>query len=364
MVIVTVVFVVYFVFVAALLAGWNRRPDVPSPSGGREPRISIIVPVRNEERNLGALLDSLAALEDRNFEVIVVDDHSEDETVRIVTEASRQGLRLIPNEGHGKKSAITTGVRSARGSIIAVTDGDCRVAPGWLKEIRRHFHDPRRMLVFGGVRLEGDESFFHKLQEIEFASLMGSGAATALLGVPTMCNGANMAFRKKAFREVGGYQGNLFIPSGDDEFLMRKIRKRFPAGVGFMRSQDALVTTRVQPDLRSLLNQRIRWASKWKYNSSVLARLTAVFVVGLQVAAVVNLCLIFTPAVRLALFLLSVKLILEGAFLLQVCRFSRVSWRWTAFFALQVLYPPYVIGVSIASFFYGFEWKKRIFKPQ
>jgi hypothetical protein len=198
---------------------------------------------------------------------------------------------------------------------------------------------------------------------MEFASLIGSGAATAALGAPTMCNGANMAFRKKVFSEVKGYDGNLSIPSGDDEFLMRKIHKRYPDGIMFMNSDETVVTTMAQPDLHSFVNQRIRWASKWRHNSSLWSQMLAVAVIIFQLAFIANWFFIFTPMILQSLFYMTVKMILEAAFLLQVCRFLGTRWKWLSFLSLQFIYPFYVPAIGIASFFRPFEWKHRIFKP-
>jgi hypothetical protein len=86
-------------------------------------------------------------------------------------------------------------------------------------------------------------------------------------------------------------------------------------------------------------------------------------VILFQVAFIANWFLIFTPFILQSLFYIAIKIILEAAFLLQVCRFLKIRWKWLTFFSLQVIYPFYVIGIGAASFFRPFEWKHRIFKP-
>lgn len=365
MVVLTGVFIVYFLLLIVLLAGWKRAVSTPPESPqGKEPYISVIIPVRNEEMTIANLLKDLAAQEYKNFEVVVVNDDSEDETLWVVSTFGMRNLNVIHSKGKGKKAAISTGVEAARGTIVITTDADCSVGPEWLKHIRAQFREQKVMMAFGGVRMDSTPTFFDALQAIEFASLIGSGAATAALGLPTMCNGANLAFRKKVFSEVKGYQDNADIPSGDDEFLLRKVHRLYPEGVRFIASRDATVTTASQPTPAAFFNQRIRWASKWKYNSSRMAQAIAVLVVLFQLAFVANLVLLFTPLIVHALFLLTIKIILEAAILLQVCSFLRVRWDWLAFFTLQLVYPFYVIGVAISSFFRPFEWKHRLYKPE
>lgn len=361
------VFVVYYLLLVLLLAGWKRasvRQKGQFHGGGKQPLISVVIPVRNEALNVWNVLMSLAQQEYKHFEIIVVNDASEDETLWVAKHAGLENLHVLQNRGAGKKEALATGIRVAKGSIIATTDADCSLCPRWLTVIREEFKDRAVMMAFGAVRLEGDHSWFSIFQEIEFSSLIGSGASTAGLGIPTLCNGANLAFRKKAFLEVKGYDDNVRIPSGDDEFLMRKIHRRYPLGIRFMSDPGSVVTTKPQADLGSFIHQRIRWASKWRYNSSPFASSLAVFILVLQIAFTANWFYVFSPSILHAFFLLAIKMILEAAFLLQVCRFLGTSWNWLGFFGLQIIYPIYVLAIGGASFLVPFRWKNRIFKPR
>lgn len=364
MVVLATVFIFYFLLLITLLAGWKLAMQKrETPLKGRGQLISVIIPVRNEALNIGNLLNDLLLQEFRKFEIIVVNDHSEDETLSVLSKFDLNNLKIINNKGNGKKTAISTAIKAAKGSLIVTTDADCSLSSGWLKHIHEQFRDKKIMMAFGGVRLRGERSFFSSLQQMEFASLIGSGAATAALGLPTMCNGANLAFRKKVFLEVKGYQDNLGIPSGDDEFLMRKIQNRYPKSIHFMNHQEAVVTTRAESSLEGFFHQRIRWASKWRFNASLLTRLLAVFIVLIQISFLVNLIFIFTPFHLQSMFILVLKMIMETTFLLQVCHFMYTRWNWPAFFALQLIYPLYVITVATGSFFLPFNWKNRIFKP-
>ncbi|MEX2235806.1 MAG: glycosyltransferase, partial [Cyclobacteriaceae bacterium] len=248
MVVLTCIFILYFLLIAIFLVGWKRAmQEKTDPLPSKDPLISVVIPVRNEEMTIGNLLTDLSQQEYKSFEIIVVNDDSEDETLWMVSRFKMKNLRVLHNNGKGKKAAISTGIRSAKGSIVVTTDADCSVSPQWLTHIREQFRNPRTMMAFGGVRMEGSSSFFDCLQAMEFSSLIGSGASTAALGVPTLCNGANLAFRKKAFTEVKGYDDNINIPSGDDEFFMRKIQKCHPGSIHFMNSPETVVATRSQP---------------------------------------------------------------------------------------------------------------------
>ena len=199
-----------------------------------QPKISLIIPARNEETNIGKLL---AALSNQSYpkeltEIIVVDDHSTDNTATIVQQFPFAKLIQLKEDAINsyKKKAIEKGIAEATGELIVTTDADCNVNPGWLRAINSSFSDESVKMSFGAVRIQSDQTIFSRLQALEFSSLIGSGASTAAFGFPTMCNGANLAFTKEAFLQTNGYTGNEQIASGDDEFLMRKIEAK--SGIG------------------------------------------------------------------------------------------------------------------------------------
>ena len=108
-----------------------------------------------------------------------------------------------------------------------------------------------------------------------------------------MCNGANLAYTKKAFTEVGGFTGIDNIASGDDMLLMHKIYKLYPDKVMFLKSKDAIVQTAPVNSVKDFFNQRIRWASKAdKYDDK------RIFVVLLLVY-VVNVLLLVLPVIAI-----------------------------------------------------------------
>jgi poly-beta-1,6-N-acetyl-D-glucosamine synthase len=355
----------YCALLVALHSGWQRAirlgNNPPSPF---YPFISVVIPFRNEQGNIQAILNDLRAQDYSNYEVILVNDHSTDESVSIAERHRFANVSIVENRQVGKKGALATGIALAHGEIIATTDCDCRVGPLWLESIRKTICDTKLNLVFGAVFIDPKSSVFETLQSVEFASLIGSGAATAGLGFPTMCNGANLAFRKEAFHTVGGYRGNEHIASGDDEFLLRKILATFPESVGFIPYKEAAVRTRPAKSLGSFFNQRLRWAGKWRHNSSAIAMGLAFFILLTQLAVFgAILSLINTINYSIIILILS-KTFLEGALISRVCRFCKIRMSWGAFFLLQILYPLYVLSVGITSNFISPVWKGRVVKTE
>jgi len=267
----------------------------------------------------------------------------------------------LPAGKEGKKQAIALGVELAGGEFIITTDADCRFSKHWLQSILLSFHHVNARMVFGGVRMKDDTSFFSRIQALEFCSLIGTGAAMAGLGIPVLCNGANMAFLKSAFLEVNGYEGNLGIASGDDEFLMHKINQRYPGSIYFQAEGHSVVETRPLASLREFVDQRLRWAGKWKHSQSGISQVAAVFILLVQVSFVF---LWFAPLLDwisrpFILWLIVVKMIFEFTFLYQVGTFLGVKQRPFYFLALQFLYPLYVIFIGVISLFASPVWKGR-----
>lgn len=355
----------YFLFLIVLLFGWWRMRSQKAPAAVENQKISVVVAMRNEASAIQDLLKSLLKQDYTNYEIILVDDHSSDNTKEVIQTFKRDNpegagkIRLMRNHGTGKKAALTSGVIAAVGDIIATTDADAVVPPQWLSYINTTFSSDKIQFVLGGVALQQDGSLFSDMQAIEFSSLIGTTAATAAIGIPTMANGANMAYRKSAFEEVGGYHDNMHIPSGDDEFLLRKIAAKHPDSVRFMNEPSTMVRTKTVGTWSEFFNQRVRWAGKWRYNTSLLTMFVAVYVFLVQLAIALAFLQLPVSGWIPVLSLLLTRFVLEAVLLFNVCRFSGVRWDWRAFVALQVAYPFYVLMVSIAAQFMTYTWKDR-----
>ncbi len=364
------VFGLYFVAMLLLLTGWQQAlagKSLLRPEAFSFRKITIVIPFRNEEACIANVIHDIIGQDYRpeSVEVILVDDHSADRSSEIVTRSisGRMQFRCVslPEGKEGKKQAITQGIELAGGEFIITTDADCRFSKHWLQSMLLSFHDVNARMVFGGVRMKDDKSFFSKIQALEFCSLIGAGAAMAGLGIPVLCNGANLAFLKSAFLEVNGYEGNMGIASGDDEFLMDKINRRYPGSISFQAEGHSVVETRPMKSLSEFVDQRLRWAGKWKHSVSGISQLTAVFILVVQASLLV---LWFAPLLNwisglLAILLIAVKMIFEFTFLFQVSTFLRVKQRPFHFLALQFLYPFYVIYIGLASLVISPAWKGR-----
>ena len=354
MIIVAIIcFGLYAAFIFVLLIGLQSKPR---RQDDLQRSITVVIPVRNEEENILDLLQDLNRQHYRNFDVIVVDDHSEDDTRSRIQGMSDPRVTLITNQGVGKKSAITTGVAVATGEIIATTDGDCRVHEDWVTSVNDCFNLSQTDMAIGSVVVDETNNLFSKMQQLEFASLVGTAVSTLEIRFPMMCNGANLAYRKIAFGRAGGYNDNLHIPSGDDEFLMRKIFAANPRGIVY--NPGPAVRTKAQPTLSAFFQQRLRWAGKWRFNSSVGTRLVAVFILVIQAMFIYGFYRMMRgDLVFVSLILL--KLLVEYVALKRFAKFLNIRFHDLSFLLLQLCYPFYVTFVGIVSLFKPYSWKGR-----
>jgi cellulose synthase/poly-beta-1,6-N-acetylglucosamine synthase-like glycosyltransferase len=259
-------FTAYSLLVLYYWFNWRTVPVTGLPAGTRLTNISVVIPARDEEENIGQLL---AALKSQTYpaelyEVIVVDDQSTDKTAEVVK--SFAGVKLISLKEEGinsyKKKAIETGIAAASGELIVTTDADCVPGPEWLKMIAGYAADKNAVFITAPVAIVCNSSVLQLFQAMDFMVLQAITGAVVHHKQLSMCNGANIAYSKKVFGEVNGFAGIDHIASGDDMLLMHKIWQQHPDGVFYLKSKEAIVSTQPQKTWKAFFDQRIRWASK------------------------------------------------------------------------------------------------------
>lgn len=245
---------------------WNKGNEGASNEGVTLDGISVVVPARNADRTMVPLLQDLFAQDvpKERIEVIVVDDHSEDDTAGVVRAMMPRWpqLKLISAPEPGKKAAITAGVAASQYDIMVLTDADARCGSSRARMIAERMVAGGVDLLILPVRTIGERSFLGRLQEEEQAALAGMALGEAMLDRPGLAFGANLAFRKEAFHAVGGYTGDRFV-SGDDVFLVDRMRKAGRTIAGYADPR-ALVTVEAEGTWAGFIRQRIRWAGKMR----------------------------------------------------------------------------------------------------
>ncbi len=370
--------VLYVSLLLWLYAHWKRIPTAAgvTNSSGQLPSVTVVIPVRNEATTLPNLLHDLTKQtsgegEPLDFEVLVVDDASTDDTLARAADFQSANLRLrvlsleIPHGfiGSHKKLALQQAIGDTQSEVVVTTDGDCRMGTQWLSTIQQHFARHQPLLVSGPVTFTHERSLFERLQTIEFASLIGTGAACLQARYPTMGNGANLAFKRAAFLEVGGYADNLHVPSGDDEFLLQKIAERFPHRVSFLKQTEATVRTYAKPSIKEFYQQRKRWTSKWRLHRRYSVAVLAVFIFAYHLMVLLVIFSALTGQYSgwvLGLQLLP-KVALEYVFLRSVLALMNKRLPKSLFLLMQLIYSPYAVFFGLRANFGGYTWKNRAY---
>ena len=364
-------FIAYTIRILTYLYGWKKaiRSD-PGIKSSTVVSASVIIPVRNEEKRIKALLGDLQAqqIPDGAFEIIIVDDHSTDHTAAVVQSyaTGNAGTRLIElgADEYGKKAAIRRGVLEAAHEIIISTDGDCRAPGGWLGLMLEAIREPGARMVGGPVIIEPDKGFFRAMQSLEFLSLTGVSAASAGLGSPLMCNAANLAYLKEDYLQYleSGQQGSA---SGDDMFLMVWLKKMHPGSVRFITDPGAVIRTLPADSLQNFVMQRLRWVSKSRFYSDVHLVSTAllVFLVNACLFMAAVLCFLGSRWIGLFLILLGTKALIDGLFLFGVLKHFGKRELLLVFLPLELIYFMYVSIIGLAGQVTPYTWKGRHIKP-
>ncbi len=372
----SLVFGLYILLILACWITWNGL-TVPSKETqlSQLPAVSIVIAMRNEAENLPMLWESLLDQDypKEKIQLILVDDSSEDRSVEVaknLTALAEIDIKIIelPNlphfQGSFKKRALTIGIGQAEHPIIITTDADCTYDPQWLRSLLGKFQEQGSCLVSGPVAFLPNRLFGSALIDQEFAALIGIGASFLKWGYPNMCNGANLAFSKKAFVEVDGYQGYEQVISGDDEFLLYKIAQKFPGKVHF--AKDPRVVVRTLPPARwvDFMNQRKRWSGKWKFHRSTTTKALALFVFAFHLLWLLAFLLALSGSYPWSVLLVqgSIKLIAEGLFLQSVMKVQAKNLQVPWFLVGQLLYSWYAVFFGIFANIGGYTWKERSFK--
>lgn len=328
------------------------------------PAVTLIIPFRNEAKNIPNLSLNLKKLRYPNLHILLIDDHSEDASFEFLEKCfeGNTTIQILRSHLIGKKAALEFGVKMAAGEIILCSDADCVFPEFWVEKMVFAFQNPQVQLVAGVVMVEEKDDFLAVFQALDWASILLTTKYSFVKNKPLMCSGANLAYRKTAFEQVKGYEGNRDFASGDDEFLLKKILKKYGADACcYLSSGDVLVSTKPEPTWTALLNQRVRWASKWKAHASFSHALSAVAAFLTQAIWIGSLFLIFLGGKGLLAFGF-VWLIKIAAEKLSLGKVLRSLGRQPSMFAIMqtaVVHPFYVLRVGSGALSGKFTWKGR-----
>jgi cellulose synthase/poly-beta-1,6-N-acetylglucosamine synthase-like glycosyltransferase len=330
------------------------------------PNVSVVVAARNEEENIERCLRSILQVDypADKLEVIVADDGSTDRTPEIISKIKQEhnNLKVIRIESQinnlkGKANALAQAIAQTNGEFIFLTDADCEVPRTWIKGMLRHFDE--KTGVASGVTIIETGKIFYGMQSLDWAFLLSVAAAVGRLFKPVACIGNNMAFRKEAYIECGGYQ-NLKFSITEDFALFKAITENGKWGYAFPVDLETLVISKPVKTLKELYHQKKRWGTGG-LDTGLLG------IAVMSGGFIFHLLLILSPLLieKISSLLISLvlKFFIDGAFLFKTLKkFKKTSLlKYLPFFELY--YIIYVVVLPFVVFFGGKTvWKDRKYK--
>lgn len=377
-----VILLVYVFLILQLILGFNKVKSFEIIDTTPKTAFTIVVPFRNEAKNLPKLLGSISELNypHKMIEIILVDDFSTDNSERICIQWRMKhehlDTTLLENlhlSNSPKKDAIGRAMPIAKHDWVVTTDADCIVNKNWLLTLDNYIQSNSPEMIVGAVMYKAKNNWFHHLQQLDLMSLQAVTIGSFGIGKPFMCNGANFAYTKKFFAEIGGFGGISDQVSGDDVLLLQKAVNANPNKVHYLKNTDSIVKTKPENDLYKLFMQRVRWAGKSTGYKSSYAKFLAVIVLLMNLSLVLGLVYGFTQGGafpwcqfcgylhwKVFLGVCVIKYTVDYILLYKSNSYLRKG-KFFVPIASSVIYPIFSSLVGIYSLFGSFTWKGRKF---
>jgi 1,2-diacylglycerol 3-beta-glucosyltransferase len=331
---------------------------------GEQPRVTVLVCARDEERNIESCVRSLMAIRypADKLELLIVDDKSTDDTPQILRNwqariPNLKVLRTGPEIAHlrGKVNALTQGMDAATGEIVMITDADSHVPPEWVEEYLRYYRDDIGMVA--SITLLDSPNFFAGLQSIDWGYLLGISAACSNLKIPLSVIGNNMTVRKAAYESVGGYREIPFSVT-EDFALFKAIWHKKPWKIRYKISPELLVMSEATPDLPTWWRQKHRWV---KGGQGLKAIGWVIFILGLFGNGSMIVAPFFLPLWP-ALAIIAIKWLADLLIIFPVLAATR-KLELLKYFPIYELYLfLFVFSMPVMILQRNVKWKGRVYK--
>lgn len=257
---------VYYVFIYGKV---GRRKQAELSDSAKWPAVSVVICARNEYENLEKNLPLIAEQDYPNFEVVVVDDCSDDDSHLLLKrlKATYPHLRqtFIKKDDkfmHGKKLALTIGLKSALYETVILTDADCTPKSNlWLKHMVNAY-DEQAEVVLGYCGFESKAGFLNRLIRCDAFFIGLNYLGLALCGLPYMGVGRNLSYKRSLFFKNRGFAKHHNLVSGDDDLFVNEVARSRNTKVAI--SKDALLVTKPKSSMTAWIQQKIRHGTTYK----------------------------------------------------------------------------------------------------
>lgn len=371
---------IYVILIGGLNLGFDRVKPFELTDLKPKTRFTVIIPFRNEEKNLPELLQSVSTLNypKAYFQIIFVDDESADhsqalihnyfnEQLQTVYNGAQFDIKILPNvrtTASPKKDAITLGISKAKYEWIVTTDADSILPKYWLDAFDECIQKKDSNFIAAPVTYLQSDGFLKNFQHLDILSLQAATIGSFGIKKPFLCNGANLAYKKQLFRQVNGFHGNAKIASGDDVFLLEKATRLNPSKVDYLKCKQAVVSTKAVNSHSQLIEQRVRWAAKTSAYKNLFGKLSG-FVILLQNGLLI--CSIFLSAIGIVswkelFYLFLIKIGCDFLLIYKSTLFFDQKKPLLFYIPAALYYPFFSVYVAFIAFFKGYQWKGRRYR--
>ena len=331
-----------------------------SPKNLDTPPVSVIIAVRNGEKNINRLLNSLKnQTYNGEMEFIIVDDESTDKTVNIIQKFTQMDPRFKYLSSKGgdqkltyKKRALDSGIKNAQFEHLLFTDIDCIIQYLWVENMMLSFTNETDYLIGYSEAVDATTSA-SKFQKADFFMLLSAARGMANNKSAWACTGQNQGYRKSLYSAVGGFSQITEQLQGDDSLFLLLCRKAKNINVNFANSPGSFVISRPELTWIAFLKQRIRWAGDskvfWKFNLPFYFTSIATFILnmGIIVMPLIYGFTIFLDSWYMNILL--IKFIAEYILIIMGGKAFHRQFSLINFLQWYIIQPLYVAVVSVGS---------------
>ncbi len=351
----TIIFLIYSLLIYSALNKLLRLEKLNTA----ELTLSVVIAAKNEAKNIPSLI---SALKQQNysadlFEVIIVDDNSNDNTFEVVKSniAELSNFKVIHAEEKNypaKKGALDIGIKHASNPYIVITDADCIPSPDWLRSFAGKFSQGNDF-VFGIAPYRQTKSFVNKIAAFENLRAHMIMFAFAKLGFPYSAAARSFGFSLSAFEKIKGYENTTETVSGDDDLLLREAVKN-GMKIGLVTAENAFVFTDTKQTYKEYKNQKLRHTSTSHHYSLKIKILMALWHISNIVLLLSAILIFYNSVFFLPVFL---KLIID-LFLINIFQ-NNFGYKFNLFevIPLQIIYEIQLIYFFILAKKFSAKWQ-------
>lgn len=343
----------------------NERSFVGA-SANDLPALTVIVPFRNEALNLSERIQSLLQQDypESKLRVLLINDHSTDDFRHHLLDLPSHFLVLnLPDHLEGKVCALDYAIEQTHTEWIVCSDADCIAGKNWLRSFFENELTDDTIALCGPVRIQSDGSLLQELQFLDMIGVMGMTAAGHRGLDFALANGANLAFRKSAFVDVGGFKGSEQWLAADDMWLISKFSSLKDKRILYIDQPAAEVETFPELSWGSFFKQRIRWAGKTSSytNPNMLYHIGVAYTFSVYLVAVAILCLLDISFLSVLVVFFAGRFLADFLYLRFMTKKYGHELDMRSYLVVQFLHIFYIVLAGfLALGKKRYKWKDRI----